>query len=377
MVAPYGENEGQLGGVMAEITRETMREDIERMYQSSFLRRWWGIIGRMLARLAGQKGEAPMWVSAAIVLLLIQVVTTITAFVIKDWSATSVSFIYSYPMLFYIWFCIIVLHVQVERFIGYIKDDFVNALDLSASQKTMKAWLNNTGRHSTQVFAILFFVVWMTVVTIYVLYSQRNQPAGPSVYLFTVLVFVSIASHLYWVLNISITFAFWIPKIKFNLFPDDPSQTPVMLTMHQVSSSLLLMVALLLALNIIIIIPLNLYSRIYLIAILSVFWLPLLLYFFLSEAAFSRLVVNARIQRLATIQQQIMEIENKQDMSQKETAEAVKRLLDLHDRVKATPVSMINLGSITNLLGSLALPLLAVLINLFDIWQKIFGSSQP
>jgi hypothetical protein len=37
-------------------------------------------------------------------------------------------------------------------------------------------------------------------------------------------------------------------------------------------------------------------------------------------------------------------------------------------------VSMINLGSVANLLGSLALPLVGALLSIFDVWQKIFGT---
>jgi hypothetical protein len=369
-----GDDEDCKGNAMTEMTREGLRDEIEQVYQTSLMRRYWGFVGRGLARLVGGKGEAPMWVSVMMMMLLIQIITAATAFILKDRSATSVSFIYNYPMLFYIWFCVIVLHGQVERFIGYFKNDFVSALNLSPSQSGMEAWLRNVGRRSTQVLTTLFVIEFMTSVTIYVLYSQRSQPAGISVYLFTVLVFANIASHLYWILIFSITFAFSTRKLSLNLFSDDPSKTPVIQEMHQVSSNLLLMVALLLAVNILIIIPLNLYSRIYLIAVVTAFWVPLLLYFLFSESAFSRLLIETKLKRLEILQHQIMDIENNQDMSQKEPAEAVQRLLDLHDRAKSAPVSLINLSSIANLLGSLALPLLAALISIFDIWQKIFGT---
>ncbi len=45
------------------MTREGLRKEIERVYQASWMRRYWGTIGRGLARLTGRKGEAPVWVS--------------------------------------------------------------------------------------------------------------------------------------------------------------------------------------------------------------------------------------------------------------------------------------------------------------------------
>lgn len=47
-------------------------------------------------------------------------------------------------------------------------------------------------------------------------------------------------------------------------------------------------------------------------------------------------------------------------------------LMDYHDRIKATPNSLINSQSIVNLLGSLALPLLATLIEAWPYIQNLF-----
>jgi len=360
---------------MTEMTRESLCEEIERVYQTSLMRMYWRTIGRGLARLVGRKGEAPMWVSVMVAMAVVQVITTITAVLTKEGTvALPVSIQYSYPMLGYCWLCIVVLQTQLERFINYIKNDLVRTLDLSASQNTIETWLRMVGRRSLQSLFMFLFIAWMTLMTVFVIISQRGQSAGVTVYLFTALVFLQVVPHLYWLLVISITLVFTIRQLKVNLFPNDPSKTPVMQTMHQVSSNLLITVALLLALNILLVIPLKVFSRAYLISVVSAFWTPLVLYFLLSESAFAHLLINARLERLAILQQQIMEIEKNQDMNQKEPAEAVKRLLDLHDRVKSAPVSMINLSAIGNLLGSLALPLLAALLNIFDIWQKLFGT---
>jgi hypothetical protein len=360
---------------MSDISQDALCQEIERVYQTSLMRTYWRAIGRGLARLFGRKGEAPMWVSVMVAMAAVQGITIVIAAFIKDKTvALPAATQYFYPMMGYCWLSIIVLQTQLERFINFIKNDLVCALDLSASQHTMESWLRTAGRWSLQSFFILLFIAWMTLMTVFVIFNQRGQPAGIAIYLFTALVFLQTVPHLYWLLVISIVFAFTIRRLKVNLFPDDPSRTPVMQTMHQVSSNLLITVALLLALNIVLVIPLNIYSRAYLIAVISAFWTPLLLYFLLSESAFAHLLINARLQRLGTLQQQVMEIENNQDVSQKEPAEAVKRLLELHDRVKSAPVSMINLNSIANLLGSLALPLLAALLSIFDIWQKLFGT---
>ena len=228
------------------------------------------------------------------------------------------------------------------------------------------------GQTRIQAIGVLIFTALFSSTSIFVIYSQNNRIPELTDYVFTFLVFLQIAFHMYWIFIAALTFVFWIRDWKFILFQDDPSKSHVMQVLHQVSSRILFVVALLMALNIILVIPLKLYSQLYMAISISIFWAPALVFFWMSESSFSHLAVEAKFERLNAIQRQIMEIENTQDLKQKESADAVQRLLDLHDRVKAVPVSMINLNSITILLGSLALPLLAFLINIFDIWQKLF-----
>lgn len=360
---------------MTDPAREKLREEIEQVYQNSLMRRYWGLIGRGLARLVGKKGEAPLWVSTAIVMVIIQVVTQIILAVLKEPIASSpVSILNNYPMLIYIWFGTVVFQGLVDHFMMHLKTTLVDALNLPASEVDVARWLMLVERIPFQLALTFLFMTIFAFTTIFVIFSQQGTSLNIAVLIFNILLFSQMAFHVFWIFVIALTFITWIRNWKFNLFPDDPSRSYVIQTLHQVSSSILLIIALLMALNIILVIPLRLFSQTYLFISITVFWVPALLYFALTEGSFSHLVMEAKLDRLTAIQQQIMEIENTQDMKQKEPAEAVQRLLDLHDRVKTAPTSMINLNSVANLLGSLALPLLAFLLNVFDIWQKLFNT---
>ena len=358
---------------MTESTREKLREEIECVYQTSLLRRYWGFVGRALARLVGKNGEAPMWISALVALGVVQVATQILLAVLKvPFAGSPLSVQKSYLFLAYIWLSIIVFQALIELFIKHLKTTLVDAVALPEGEAGIRRWQQQTGRASFETTAAIIFTLLFAFVTIFVIYFQRDVHAGFEVYFFNVLLFSQMSFHLYWMLVTVITFTSSIRHWKLNLFPDDPASSYVIQTLHQVSSTILLLVALLLGLNIVLVIPAKLYSQVYLISTIIAFWIPSLFYFWMSETSFSKLVRAAKMERLDVIQSQIIEIESTQDMKQKEPAESVQRLLDLHDRVKAAPVSIINLNSIANLLGSLALPLLAFLINVFDIWQKLF-----
>ena len=361
---------------MTEMTRESLREEIERVYQTSLMRMYWRAIGRGLARLVGRKGEVPAWVSFTVAFVMVQAITTVARIALKEQGVTTMmlSVQFSYPMLAYCWLGLMIFQAQVERFINYFKTDIVDSLDLPDSQPAIESWLRSAGARSLQAPITILFIAWMTVLTVLVIFGQRNQSAAVSVYIFVALVFAQLIPHMYWILVIAVTFAFSIRQWKFKLFADDPSRTPVIQTLHRLSSNFLLAIAFLLAVNQLIAFPLGLYSRLYIMSMIAALWTPTILFFIFRESAFAHLLTNAKLKRLAGIQKQITEIEHDQDLSQKEPAEAVNRLLDLHDRVKSAPASMINLSSIANLLGSLALPLLGALLSIFDIWDKIIGT---
>jgi hypothetical protein len=360
---------------MTEMTRESLRAEIERVYQTSLMRKYWGFIGRTLARLVRRKGEAPAWVSFTVAFILVQVITSVVKFALKEeGTALMATPQFSYPMLAYCWFGLLIFQVQIERLIHFLKTDLVDSLDLPESQPAIESWLRSAGARSLQAPVMLVFVIWMTLVTVAVIFGQRGQPVEITVYVLTTLVFIQIIPHLYWILVAAVTYAFSIRAWKFNLFPDDPSATPIIQSLHRISNGFLLNIAFLLALNQLIALPIGIYSEFYILAMIISMWTPTLIFFVVRESTFANLLVHAKLDRLTTIQQQIMEIENKQDISQKEPAEAVKRLLELHDRVKSAPASMINLSSVGNLLGSLALPLLGALLSIFDIWNLLFGT---
>lgn len=358
---------------MTEMTRESLREEIERVYQTSLMRKYWGFIGRALALLVRRKGEAPAWISFTVAFILVQVITSVVKIALKEeGTALMATPRFSYPMLAYCWFGLLIFQAQIERFVHFLKTDLMDSLDLQESQPAIESWLRSAGARSLQAPVMLVFVIWMTLVTVAVIFGQRGQPVEITVYVLTTLVFIQIIPHLYWILVAAVAYAFSIRAWKFNLFPDDPSATPIIQSLHRISNRFLLSIAFLLALNQLIALPVGIYSEFYILVMIASLWTPTLIFFVVRESTFANLLVRAKLNRLASIQQQIMDIENKQDISQKEPAEAIKRLLELHDRVKSAPASMINLSSVTNLLGSLALPLLGALLSIFDIWNMLF-----
>jgi hypothetical protein len=102
------------------------------------------------------------------------------------------------------------------------------------------------------------------------------------------------------------------------------------------------------------------------IALVLIFWLPIIAMFALSQSGLSSLVRRAKWKTLNEIQAQVEELRVSNNLKDKETMEAINRLMDFHDRVKATRNSALNSGAILSFINSLLLPLLAFLLGNLD-----------
>ena len=118
---------------------------------------------------------------------------------------------------------------------------------------------------------------------------------------------------------------------------------------------------------------LNNFTQILLVTSAITLWFPLLAFYAVTEQSFSAQIRSSKDRRLTPLQNQITQLDQRTNILDTETLKRVQALLDLHERIRRTPNSLINVESLLNLFGSLALPLLGVLLNILDIWKKLFG----
>ena len=155
------------------------------------------------------------------------------------------------------------------------------------------------------------------------------------------------------------------------LYPDDPASSPILLQLSEqlrdyillfsfAITVFMLLMRLVGALNIIIIVEFLIFN-----------WIPILTLFFLGHYAFSSLITRVKHERMGVLQSKIMNISRLGQMDTKTMAQ-IMSLMDYHDRVKAARNSLINSQAIVNLIGSLALPLLATLIQAWPYIQNLF-----
>ena len=95
-------------------------------------------------------------------------------------------------------------------------------------------------------------------------------------------------------------------------------------------------------------------------------WIPTSVQFISNQVALSTIVTTAKWQTLNELQAKISKLHTEANPADKEAMEAINRLMDLHDRVRATRNSTLNLRTGLNFLNQLMLPFLAFLLANVD-----------
>jgi hypothetical protein len=162
----------------------------------------------------------------------------------------------------------------------------------------------------------------------------------------------------------------WISQAghyQLKLYEADPSNSEVIDRLSDVTSGLVFIGAILGAiftlgliyfrlLNVIISIPFLVLGT----------WGPLGVIFIASQYALARIISRSKWKTLNEIQAQVEELKTKSSLVDKETMEAMTRLMDYHDRVRATRNSALDLRSGLSFLNSLLLPLIAFILANLD-----------
>jgi hypothetical protein len=104
-------------------------------------------------------------------------------------------------------------------------------------------------------------------------------------------------------------------------------------------------------------------------------WIVILGVFINSHYALSKIIRKSKWQILADIQSQIESLQAKSEIISEETLNHINKLMDYHNRIRATRNSAIDIRSGFSLLQSILLPVIGLLsanlLNILDIISRI------
>ena len=104
-----------------------------------------------------------------------------------------------------------------------------------------------------------------------------------------------------------------------------------------------------------------------------IYWLPIIMLFILNQTSLSSIILRAKWNTLNEIQAKVEKLQSSKSFGDQETIDAINRLMDYHDRVKATRDSALDFRTYLNFINSLLIPLLAFLLGNLDIVLSLFA----
>lgn len=102
------------------------------------------------------------------------------------------------------------------------------------------------------------------------------------------------------------------------------------------------------------------------------FWIPIVAMFILSQTSLSSIIRRAKWKTLNEIQARVEQLHVADSLGEKDTMDAINRLMDYHDRIKGTRNSAFDLRAVLSLLNSLLLPFPALLLANLDKVLALF-----
>jgi len=186
-----------------------------------------------------------------------------------------------------------------------------------------------------------------------------------------IFLFVYFYAFVYLIL-VAILLSARLRRYDLRLFAADPSSSELVSRLSSVLGSIVYFVAVLAAYNTLVsaliglLLPLGIF-------VVLVLWLPIIALFVLNQTSLSSLIRRVKWKTLNGIQMKVEKLQSSKNFGNQETMDAMKRLMDYHDRVKATRDSALDFRTYLSFINSLLLPLLAFILGNLDLVLNLFA----
>lgn len=264
----------------------------------------------------------------------------------------------------------IIINQYIHRIFNLWRDSGLDATESNASLKDFERWLKLAcNRKLHLVVTISGGLLGGVYVTILV--SNLAHQFMGYWYTFGAISILLYFYALVYLVLIAVILSANLRRYEMKLFGTDPSSSELIFQLSGMLNSIVYFVAAFAAFLTFIAAVLGLLLELSIIAVF-VLWLPIIIMFILNQTSLSSIIRRAKWKTLNEIQTKVENLRSVGNFEEKETLEAINRIMDYHDRVKATRNSAIDLGTILNFINSLLLPLLAFILGNLEVVLNLF-----
>jgi len=273
--------------------------------------------------------------------------------------------------------------VNIRAFLNTFRDSSLDKMMKTTDVNHLKHWLDvNFGVWKPLISGLIVgpFLAWLLYGSW--LQNQKIEDVQISfqVGIYTTIVLASIQSVWvgYYLYPFYVAFPSRLNRYEFDLYTTDPSSSEVVGRLSQLLTYILyvtlgFIVQLTVGLTL-----LGVLTNKTLLAgfVFSIFvWLPTVILYAAGQYHLSDVISRAKWKMLNELQSKIETLYSEEEIPSKDGLDRLEKLMNYHDRIKATPNSALNFRASLNFLNSLLLPVLAFVLANLDIVNKFLGNA--
>jgi hypothetical protein len=248
------------------------------------------------------------------------------------------------------------------------QDHLLDTIESTRNLTDFRHWLNTVcSVNKTLLFSLAFSLV-ISLYSFVSIVMTRGGFIGFGPVTISLIVQFQTGLFVYYVLLVLVILPIRSSQYQFKLHPVDPSSSEVINNLSDMLTSFLYITAILAVVNTLIVaflIPAN-------ITFFILGWILIIALFILNQYVLSKIITKAKSKKLGEIQIRIEKLEAKGNITDKETMEAINRLMDYHDRIRSTRNSALDFRAGLSFLNSLLLPLIAFVLSNLDQIRGFF-----
>ena len=319
-------------------------------------------IGYLLQKLTPGSKPVSFWSSGIVMTLITLLVGTLASIISGEFRSLQPSVIAGT-----VWaagmglLLMVAARVSLRSLLNTLSGNVIDSIESAADLDDLRNGLERLGNTRRQLLlslglgliALMWPMVWN---------KMGVKPPGGGITLVLALVWFQSGPVVYFVLSFR-ALPHRLGHYQLELHTTDPSGSKVVRELSNALNGVVRIGAVLLAvftLGMALILR-ALRFQVYLFWVLGA-WGGLLILFLNNQHALARIITNAKWKKLNQIQAKIEKLETQGDIGSKETMEAIGRLMDYHDRIKAAPDSALDIIEVLRFLQALLLPLIASLL---------------
>ena len=249
-------------------------------------------------------------------------------------------------------------YIITRYFLAVMRDHLVDAIESPHDLVDLRQWLADGGSIRKSLAIIIPFSVSWCVVATFLFSLFWGRFIGFNLALGTLVFGIFLGMDFYYILWL-LHLPFRLSRYHYKLYEVDPVNSEVVSHLARMLNRYVYMVAIFLAFCTLIGAYVAVWASV---LIIPIAWIPLTLQFISNQTALSQIVATAKWKTLNELQEKICKLRTEANLADKETVESINRLMDLHDRIKATRNSTLDVRTGLSFLNQLMLPLLAFLL---------------